>query len=188
MLSDGRESGALAAVANRRSHSQVTAEAPTRAELLPLVAAAARAADHAALRPWRLIEVRGEARDRLGEALVTASACTGEEAAKLRLKPLRAPLLIAIVACRRDSSPVQVWEQDAAAVGVAHLLSLLLTDAGWGVMWRTGPLVRTEAVRLVHRLERSEELLGWLYVGGVPADCTAGNRAVVNPANHLSVL
>ncbi|MEJ1229891.1 MAG: hypothetical protein WDM88_03395 [Galbitalea sp.] len=30
------------------------------------------------------------------------------------------------------------WEQDTAAAGVAHLLALLLDDAGWGVMWRTG--------------------------------------------------
>lgn len=166
----------------------VTAESPTRAELLPLVAAAARAADHAALRPWRLIELRGEARERLGDALVTASARTGDEAAKLRLKPLRAPLLLAIVACRRDDTAVQVWEQDAATAGVAHLLSLLLADAGWGVMWRTGPHARAEAVRQAHGLAASEELLGWLYVGGVPADPKAGNRAVIDPADDLSVL
>src|SRR5680860_709953 len=75
-VSDSPVSGVLKAVANRRSHSKVTAEAPTRAELLPLVAAAARAADHAGLRPWRLVELRGDARERLGDALVTASACT----------------------------------------------------------------------------------------------------------------
>ncbi|MBB5639717.1 nitroreductase [Cryobacterium roopkundense] len=166
----------------------MTAEAPTQAELLPLVAAAARAADHASLRPWRLIELRGEARERLGDAFVTASVCTDEDAAKLRRKPLRAPLLVAIVACRRDDTPVQVWEQDAAAAGVAHLLSLLLGAAGWGVMWRTGPLVRAKSVRLVHALAPSEELLGWLYVGGVPADCTAGNRAVIDPCDYLSAL
>lgn len=155
---------------------------------MPLVAAAARAADHAGLRPWRLIEVRGDARERLGDALVTASALAGDESATLRLKPLRAPLLIALVACRRDDTPVQVWEQDAAAAGVAHLLSLLLADAGWGVMWRTGPLTRTEPVRLVHLLAEREELLGWLYVGGVPAECKAGNRATLDPAEHLSAL
>jgi len=187
-VSDSPVSGVLKAVANRRSHSKVTAEAPTRAELLPLVAAAARAADHAGLRPWRLIELRGDARERLGDALVTASACTGGEAAKLRLKPLRAPLLIGLVACHRNDTPVQVWEQDAAAAGVAHLLTLLLADAGWGVMWRTGPHARAEAVRRMHHLAESEELLGWLYVGGVPTKSKAGNRAVVDPADHLSAL
>ena len=188
MGSDGHVSGVLAAVANRRSHSKVTEEAPTRVELLALLAAAARAADHAALRPWRLIELRGEARERLGDALVEASARTGEEAAKLRLKPLRAPLLVAVVACRRNDTSVQVWEQDAATAGVAHLLSLLLADAGWGVMWRTGAYTRSAAVRVAHGLADSEELLGWLYIGGVPAECKVGNRAVLDPAEFLSAL
>jgi len=163
-------------------------DAPTRAELLPLVAAAARSADHAALRPWRLIELRGDARVRFGEALITASGCTGEEADRLAGKPLRAPLLIAVVGCRRENTPVRVWEQDAAAAGVAHLLSLVLADAGWGVMWRSGPHTRADSVRLAHDLTDSEVLLGWLYVGGVPTDAKAGARSVIDPEEYLSTL
>lgn len=176
------------AVNCRRSYSKVTALAPTRAELLPLVAAAARVADHGALRPWRLIELRGDARERLGAAFVAASACDGSEAIKLAGKPLRAPLLIAVVASRRVSDKVAHWEQDAAAAGVAHLLTLLLDDAGWGAMWRTGPLVRTEAVRTLHALADDEELLGWLYVGGIPADCKPGVRLSIDPGEFLGAL
>ncbi|MCU1418165.1 MAG: hypothetical protein JWP32_2339, partial [Schumannella sp.] len=50
----------------RRSHSSVTDAAPTRRELLPLIEAAASVADHASLRPWRIIALRGAARTRLG--------------------------------------------------------------------------------------------------------------------------
>jgi hypothetical protein len=46
------------------------------------------------------------------------------------------------------------------------MLSLLLDDAGWGVMWRTGGLTRSEPVRALHKLSTDEELLGWLYIGG----------------------
>lgn len=175
-------------VAARRSHSRVTPAAPTHEELLPLVAAAGRVADHSALHPWRLIELRGDARLRLGRAFVKDAKATGEEAEKLAAKPLRSSLLLAIVAVRTKSEKVPGWEQDAVAAGVAHLLSLLLDDAGWGVMWRTGHHTRSKAVRRMHGLAGNERLLGWLYVGGVPEDGREGHRTSIDPERFLSTL
>ena len=176
------------AVRGRRSYSRVTLQAPSHAELLPLVAAAGRVADHAALRPWRLLELRGTARERLGAAFVAASALTGPDADRLAAKPLRAPLLLAVVASRKPSDSVPDWEQDAAAAGVAHMLTLLLTDAGWGVMWRTGSHTRSAPVRAMHELVDGEELLGWLYVGGQPQDCTPGKRLDIDAADFVRAL
>ncbi|TFB93161.1 nitroreductase [Cryobacterium sp. HLT2-28] len=178
----------LDAVGRRRSHSRVTSAAPSHEDLLPLVAAAARVADHGALRPWRLIELRGDARRRLGEAMATAAGVTGADAARLVEKPLRAELLIAVVASRHDNAKVAGWEQDAVAAGVGHTLSLLLAEAGWGVIWRTGPLARTRPVHDLHRLTESEDLLGWLYVGGVPEGAKPGVRQPIDPSEYLSVL
>ena len=158
---------ALEAVLRRRSRSSVSADAPARAELIPLVEAAATVADHGDLKPWRLVELRGSARDRLGAAFVEASGLTGKDAAKLAEKPLRASLLIAVVASYKPSFKVPRWEQEAVASGVAHTLSLLLDEAGWGVFWRTGGHTRHGAVHRMHELGPDEELLGWLYVGGV---------------------
>ncbi|MES2866698.1 MAG: nitroreductase family protein, partial [Actinomycetota bacterium] len=92
---------ALDAVRARHSWSKVTDDAPTREELLTLVAAAGRVADHSSLRPWRLIELRGDDRVVLGKAIAEAE---GDK--KPSSKPLRAPLLIAIVASFRTSSKV----------------------------------------------------------------------------------
>jgi len=188
----------LEAIGGRRSLSAVTADAPTHEELLPLVAACARVADHGALRPWRLIEVRGDARSRLGAAFAAASARLAAEAgaeppsaadlAKLAGKPLRASLLIAVVASHRLSDKVEDWEQDVTAAGVGHALSLLLSHAGWGVMWRTGTFTRTPEVHRMHGLTDSEALLGWLYVGGVPAGAKPGTRLPIDPAAHLTAL
>jgi nitroreductase len=172
----------------------VTADAPSHEELLPLVAAAARVADHGSLKPWRLLELRGSARGRLGEALAQASLdvqLAPEEAerraARMAAKPLRAPLLIGIVAVHRPSVKVTAWEQDAAAAGVAHLLSLVLDVAGWGVMWRTGAFTDAEQVRLLHRLEESERLLGWLYVGGRPLG-RSDHKPNIDPSDFLAAL
>jgi nitroreductase len=182
------DSDLAARVAARRSYSRVTAEAPTHDELLPLVAAAGRVADHSALHPWRVIELRGDARERLGEAFVKDAGVTGAEAEKLAAKPLRSSLLLAIVAVRTKNEKVPGWEQDAVAAGVAHLLSLLLHDAGWGVMWRTGHHTRSKAVHRMHGLAKNERLLGWLYVGGVPDDGKEGHRTTLDAERFLSTL
>jgi len=164
----------------------VTADAPTTAELLTLLEAAATAPDHASLHPWRLIELRGEARERLGAAFVEESGLTDSDAERLAAKPMRASLLLAIVSVRKESFKVLGWEQDAAAAGVAHLLTLLLDDAGWGVMWRTGGHTRSAAVRRVHQLADNEELLGWLYIGGKTEDSKPDARQQIDAASFIS--
>ena len=182
---------ALDAVRRRQSHSRVTAEAPTHAQLLPFVEAAATIADHGSLRPWRLIELRDDARNRLGDALVEAAVAGGlshSDAQKLAQKPLRASLLIAVVAVQQPSYKVHAWEQEAVASGVAHLLSLLLDEAGWGVLWRSGGHTRADAVARMHRLAPNEKLLGWLYVGGVPEKTKPERRRQFAADAYLTVL
>ena len=159
---------ALDAVRGRRSHSKVTDEAPTPQQLAELIAPLSSIADHSGMRPWRIIALRGDERDLIGHALAEASGGEPEQHEKFVKKARRAPLVLAIVACVQDSKKVPTWEQEAVASGAAHLLSLLLHEAGWGVMWRTGLQTRSEAVHRAHRLSGSEYLLGWLYVGGVP--------------------
>ena len=175
------------AVTGRNSSPKVGVGAPSRAELLELVEASANVADHGSLRPWRLIELRGEARERLGNALAEAAGKSGRDAEKLAAKPLRSDLLVAIVACRKPSHKVHEWEQDAAAAGVAHTLSLLLTEAGWGVMWRTGPHTRSAPVREMHHLEANEELLGWLYVG-TRLEASVDRKQRIDPEAFLTQL
>jgi nitroreductase len=180
---------ALDAALARRSASKVTDAAPDDAVLLELLEGASRVADHASLRPWRVIALRGAARERLGEALAAAAGAEGEAAAKLAGKPLRAPLLLAVVAVVAPEHPkVPEWEQEASAAGVAHLMSLLLDDAGWGVMWRTGPFTRHPLVAAVHGLAPDERLLGWLYVGGLPGGRRAERRTDHVAASRLTTL
>lgn len=171
----------------RRSQPKVTNDAPTQRELLRLITAAASVADHASLRPWRLVALRGKARDRLGQAIVEATGLEGVAAEKLAAKPRRAPLLIAIVVSPKPSHKVPEWEQEAVAAGVGHALSLLLDEAGWGVMWRTGVYVRHPAIHRMHELDAHERLLGWLYVGGATTG-KSGRRPAVNARNLLTTL
>ena len=92
----------------------------------------------------------------------------------LRVDPVRLRHNIRRVAERADAS------------GVAHALSLLLDEAGWGVIWRTGHYTRSKAVAKAHGLKKDEELLGWLYVGGKPARSGAGRRKAVDARKLLT--
>lgn len=171
----------------RRSQPAVNDVAPTRRELLPLIEAAASVADHGSLRPWRLIALRGDARARLGDALADAAGLDGNAARKMAQKPLRAPLLIAVVVSPKPSHKVPGWEQEAVASGVAHALSLVLDEAGWGVMWRTGLYTRSAEVHRMHGLAPEERLLGWLYVGGT-VTAKSGRRPAISAKDYLETL
>lgn len=171
------------AMRQRRSHSSVTDAAPTRRELLPLIEAAASVADHASLKPWRLIALRGDARLRFGEAIAQA-----EGDSKPSTKPLRSSLIIAVVFSPKHSSKVPSWEQEAVASGIAHALSLLLDEDGWGVFWRTGHYTRSKPVARMHKLKSDEQLMGWLYVGGKPERKKSGHRRPINPKKFLTTL
>jgi nitroreductase len=180
--------GAVAeAMLRRRSHSSVGDDAPSDKQLRRALEVAGTVADHAALHPWRVIAIRGEARERVGRAIAEATGATGEAAEKLARKPLRAPLLLAVVVSPKPSIKVADWEQEAVASGVAHALSLLLDEAGWGVMWRTGHYTRSDAVHRAHGLAPEERLLGWLYVGSRP-EKKSGRRAPISAKEHLTSL
>lgn len=183
----------LAAVRRRHSQSKVDDRAPGKKALAELVQAAAGVADHSKLRPWRLIELRGDARARVGESLAAAEAAPekADEKAIARqvAKTERAPLMIAIVSSPVPSTKVPVWEQEAVASGVAHMLSLLLDEAGWGVFWRTGSHTRSAEVARAHRLGANEQLLGWLYVGGsIASDSKRKDRSPIELKGRLGSL
>jgi len=169
----------------RRSYSSVGDKAPKDKELRRAIEVAGSVADHAALHPWRVIAIRGSARERVGRAFAEAEGA--DESSSVARKPLRAPLLLAVVVSPKASGKVEYWEQEAVASGVAHALSLVLDEAGWGVMWRTGHYTRSDAVHRAHGLEPDEKLMGWLYVGEKPGR-KSGHRKTLSAKKFLSSL
>jgi nitroreductase len=167
------------AVRLRSSSLPLTDSAPDDAQLAAAVALAAHSPDHAALRPWRLVTIRGDQRLRLGAALVAGFGDEpGSRAAdKTAAKVLRAPLLLGIVGCPRPHPKVPQWEQVAATAAMVATLELVLFDAGWAAMWRTGPPATLPEVRAVMGVADDELLLGWLYIGGI-AEPGAAARAI----------
>ena len=69
----------LKTIQNRNSVAHLTEPAPTTEEMEQVYKGALRAPDHAWLRPWKYIEIRGDSRNRLADAFLKASISLGEQ-------------------------------------------------------------------------------------------------------------
>jgi nitroreductase len=176
----------LEAVLTRRSCVRLTGPAPDHDDLVDLIQAAATAPDHGLIRPWRLIIVEGDDRQKLGEAMRDTAADL-EQGQRAATRPLRAPLLLSIVFCpARDHPVVREWEQLAAVAGMVQTLQLLLHNRGWGTIWRTGSIVEAPPVRDHLGLTATEQLLGWLYIGTSPKGALIPVRKPVDVVSRIS--
>ncbi|CAG8871531.1 Putative NAD(P)H nitroreductase YdjA [Pseudomonas fluorescens] len=160
---------ALDALLNRVSVPRLTEPAPSAAQREALFQAALRAPDHGQLRPWRFLTVEGAAREKLGELFAEAVQRKGDASQgaldKARAMPLRAPLLIVVIARLQDHYKVPKDEQRLAAGCAAHGILIAAHAQGIGAVWRTGDMAHDAHVLEGLGLEQNEELLGYLYVG-----------------------
>lgn len=162
-------SAVIDALLNRSSEPRLGAPAPDARTLNQAFACAARAPDHALLRPWRYLVVEGDGLEALGDLFVSTCGpdATDKEREKLRQAPLRAPMVIVGIACHQTHPKVPEQEQTmSAAVGMGYLL-LALQAAGFGGMWRTGAMAEHPAVAEGLGLADNELITGFLYVGTV---------------------
>ena len=161
---------ALEALLSRNSAPKLSEPAPTGDALQRIFQAALRAPDHARLKPWRNLVIEGEARHRLGELFAQVAAggetTLDEEAlAKIRSKPLRAPLII-VVAVRLQVHPkVPEIEQYLSAGASAHAMLLAAHAQGFAGIWRTGAMAFNRELMRGLGLAENEHIVGFLYLG-----------------------
>jgi nitroreductase len=146
---------------------------PDDAALARILAAGACAPDHGRLRPWRFIVIRGKARERLGEVFVEALAKRQPDAAEAaieqeRLRPLRAPLLIAVAArIAKEHPKIPEIEQILSTAAAAQNLLLAAHAQGFGAKWLTGPNAYDQHVKSALGLAPDDRLLGFLHFGTI---------------------
>ncbi len=168
---------ALTLLHSRNSAPRLREPAPTGEQLDNMYKAAFRAPDHAWLRPWRFLTITGGSRDELGKLFVEAAqqrrqqagelALTEEEVAKLAAKPLRAPLIITVVATIKEHPKVPAVEQLISAGCAAHSLLLAAHAQGFAGVWRTGSNAFDPTVMAGLGLAPNEEIVGFLYLGTI---------------------
>lgn len=168
---------ALSLLHSRNSASKLCEPAPTDEVLENMFKAALRAPDHMWLRPWRFLTIRGDSRHDLGQLFVKSaklrrrqageSAMTDQEIAKLAAKPLRAPLIITVIARIKEHPKVPAVEQVISAGCAAHGLLLAAHAQGYAGVWRTGPNAFDTTVMQGLGLQTNESIVGFLYLGTV---------------------
>ena len=161
---------ALDALLNRVSAPRLLDPAPTAQQREALFAAALRAPDHGQLRPYRFLTVEGQARQLLGEILAEAVQAQGGEVTqaaldKARAMPLRAPLVVVVVARLQEHFKVPKSEQLITAGCAAHAIELAAYAQGIGAVWRTGELSYAPQVAKGLGLAANEEVVAFLYLG-----------------------
>lgn len=158
---------ALDALLNRVSAPRLIAPAPDAAQRELLFRAALRAPDHGQLRPWRFLTVEGDAREQLGELLAQAlpADASPEALSKARAMPLRAPLLVVVIARVQAHAKVPAQEQVIAAGCAAHGILLAAHAQGLGAVWRTGELAYNAQVAAGLGLAADEQVIAFLYLG-----------------------
>jgi nitroreductase len=158
---------ALDALLNRVSAPRLGAPAPDAAQRELLFRAALRAPDHGQLRPWRFLTIEGAAREQLGELLAQAlpADASPEALSKARAMPLRAPLLVVVIARVQAHAKVPAQEQVIAAGCAAHGILLAAHAQGIGAVWRTGELAYNAQVAAGLGLAVDEQVIAFLYLG-----------------------
>ncbi|WP_114418904.1 nitroreductase family protein [Marinospirillum perlucidum] len=157
---------------NRNSHPRLIDPAPEGASLERIYQAALRAPDHGSVRPWRFIEFKNAGLKRLGDIYVEAEKNKNPGAEvellnKLRNQPLRAPMVIAVIARIEEHPKAPPSEQRLSAACAAHGLLLGAEAEGFAGIWRSGWLCFDELVHQKLGLSQNEELIGFIYLGSV---------------------
>jgi nitroreductase len=143
---------------------------PDPAQLDALLGAAIRVPDHGVLTPWRLLLIRGDVRQRLGEELVRIHREREPDAAtaaldKDRQRFSRAPLVVAVIARLRAGHKIPEQEQLLSAGCVAYNLLLGAQALGFGAQWLTGWAAYDGAVAELLGLGEGERIVGFVHVG-----------------------
>lgn len=162
----------------RNSAPRLAEPAPTGEELEEMLRCALRTPDHCWLRPWRFVGVRGERRGDLGALLEQSLVRSNPEAdaaarAKARGAPLRAPLVLVVMAAISEHPKVPEWEQRVSAGCAAFAVELAAEALGYAAIWRTGAYTRDAQLVKEFGGEGNEEIVAFLYIGTRDGDAKA---------------
>jgi nitroreductase len=169
---------------------QLTEPAPDDKQLQQIIRCGLSAPDHARLRPWRFIIIRGSARHALADVMVQTARRNSpdisvEKLDAIREKPLRSPLILVIVATitpgHVKTPEVEQWLSAGAAT---QLIQLGATALGFGSIWLTGTNAYAPEVKRALGLEGKDHIAGFLYMGTPKKNAPSRQRPDVS--EHMS--
>ena len=161
---------AIECLLHRVSSPRLDNPAPTSEQQSIIYRSAFRAADHAALRPWRFLTVSGDARVKLGQLFCDAAASSEGVLSvtrkdKLLGMPLRAPLIVVVIARCSEHTKVPPEEMMLSAGAASQNMLNAAFALGVGAIWRTGEMAYHPLVRHGLGITAEEHIVGYIYLG-----------------------
>ena len=161
----------MAFLLSRRSRPAKTLKlpVPSRAQLIPILTAAARIPDHGKLEPWRFIVLDSSALDRLADLAAERAAplnIAPEKIAKGVAQFASADLAVAVIASPKQSEKIPAIEQTYSAGAACLALLNAALASGWGANWLTG-WAAYDRVFMSRGLglEADESIVGFIHIG-----------------------
>lgn len=157
---------------SRNSAPKLKSPAPDEVDMEFIYQAAMRAPDHARLRPWRFLAIKDQGREVLGDLFAEAlklrnPSCSENDLNKVRSQPLRAPLLVVVIARLVEHAKVPESEQVLSAGCAAHSMLLAAQALGYAGIWRTGDNAFDRSVMRGLSMADNEQVVGFLYLGSL---------------------
>jgi nitroreductase len=182
----------LDAIHRRRSIGKMTGEMPPREAIEQVLDAAIQAPNHHLTEPWRFFVLAGDARLELGDAMVRARLASEPNPddvpalvlEKLRQKPLRAPVIIAVAVQPQPGAKVVEIEEICSGAAAAQNMLLAAEAIGLAAMWRTGDACFSDEIKKFFGLDVDDHLLGFIYLGYAAIDVPPRQRT---PAREFTL-
>lgn len=142
---------------------------PTRADLEPILTAAARTPDHGKLEPWRFMVLLGSAPGDMVPAIQERGAAltlAEEQIAKAASAFADAGCIVTVVEVRRSTDKVPAVEQTYSAGAVCLALLNAALASGWGANWLTGWVAHDAQLGAeAFGLAPGERIAGFIHIG-----------------------
>ena len=148
---------------------EITAPAPSDAELELILKAGTRVPDHGKLTPWRIKIFKEAGQKKLGdvfaELFIKANPDANEaQIAFERARPSRAPLLLAVISTPvKDSKPI--WEQQLSAGAVCMNILHAAHMLGYGAKWITEWPAFNKEVLIALGGKEGDAIAGFILIG-----------------------
>lgn len=150
--------------------AMLTTPGPTDDELQTILRIATRVPDHGKLAPWRIIVIRGEAQQRLGDAWADIYARRNPDAVPElvefeRRRPQRAPLVLAVHTKIVRLEKIPRWEQFASTANVCFNALIAANALGYYGTWVSEWVATDIEAKAALGVEPHDEIVGFVYIG-----------------------
>mgnify|MGYP000479279721 FL=1 len=175
---------------SRHSSHHLALPAPDEKQLDIILRAAMRAPDFQYMRPFRFLVAQGAGLIRLGELFAqSAKAMNKPEQVieRVRKMPLRAPVVITVVATPAVNKHVSAFDQILCASSSVLMMQMAAQSLGFNGIWRSGWLMQSRELHQLLELQDTDQIVGFLYLG-TPAESVAAVRPDDNPEPYTQWL